>query len=128
MVSNNDRRCAGWRAVALVACVCALTVPFAWAQHASSPLRTAPDPLLSIDQNRSTVVERIVGEWGEALANSRAGVSPEQLRMLLAGLRADHLFAANMAGDLDGLRNVLAHAVTSTADVKANLLQAKSLG
>ena len=26
-----------------------------------------PNPLLSIDQNRSTVVERIVREWGEAL-------------------------------------------------------------
>ena len=35
----------------------------------------APSALLTIDQNRSTVVERIVGEWGDRLATSNAGIT-----------------------------------------------------
>lgn len=106
------------------ACAAALAASGAMGQA----LQTAPNALLTIDQNRNTVVERIVGEWGEVMAKSGAGLSPEQLRVLLMGLRADHLLAANLAGDLDGLRNVLANALTSTADVKASLLHAKALG
>src|SRR2546429_2575795 len=68
----------------------------------------APSPLLAIDQHRTTVVERIDSQWGEALAYSGAGVSRPQLREMLMGLRADHLLAASLAGSLTGLRDVLA--------------------
>lgn len=87
-----------------------------------------PNPLLAIDQNRSTVVDRVVAEWGHALATSGAGLSSEQLRSMLMGLRADHLLAASLAGNLEGLRNVLANALTSTAPVAASRIQPKALG
>ena len=67
-----------------------------------------PSALLSIDQNRNTVVERIVGEWGEAPAQSGAGITVEQLRAMLLGMRADHLLAASLAGKLEGLYNAMA--------------------
>ena len=47
---------------------------------------------------------------------------------MLAGMRADHLLAASLAGTLDGLRNALSIAITSEAAVKPSLLQAKALG
>src|SRR5688572_18041604 len=64
----------------------------------------APNPLLTIDQNRVTVVERIVATWGDALAASVAGRTRDQLQVLLFGLRSDHLLAASLAGSLEGLR------------------------
>ena len=42
--------------------------------------RATASPLLAIDQNRVTVVDRIVAQWGEALSRSDAGVGSEQLR------------------------------------------------
>src|SRR5262245_31143464 len=54
-----------------------------------------PNPLLSIDQNRTTVVDRVVAQWGDALATSDAGLSKEQLQSLLTGLRSDQLLAAS---------------------------------
>src|SRR5437870_1795695 len=75
----------------------------------------SPNALLTIDQNRSTVVERVVTQWGDALAGSGAGLTKEQLQALLTGLRSDQLLAASLAGSLDGLRNVIANALTTTA-------------
>jgi len=49
------------------------------AAAAESPI-VKPDPLLVIDQNRATVVNRVVATWGEPLAKSTAGVTPDQLR------------------------------------------------
>ena len=57
-----------------------------------------PNALLTIDRNRTTVVDRIVAEWGAALSRSTAGISSAQLHALLMGLRADHLLAASLAG------------------------------
>ena len=88
----------------------------------------APSPLLAIDQNRSTVVDRIVVEWGDALGASSAGLSTAQLQTLLSGLRADHLLAASLAGSLRGLRDVIATSLVSTADVASALAAAKTLG
>ena len=87
-----------------------------------------PNPLLAIDQNRGTLVDRIVTEWGPRLAQSSAALSPEQLRTILSGLRSDHLLAASLAGNLDGLRNVLSNALTSTADVKVARVHGAALG
>ena len=99
------------------------------AATASAPtFRIAPSPLLAVDQNRPTVVDRIVGDWGDALATSGAGLSQQQLRVILNGLRSDQLLAASLAGSLDGLRDVIANALLATAEVKSNLLHAKALG
>src|SRR5262245_25369647 len=81
--------------------------------------------LLAIDQNRTTVVDRIVGQWGQQLSRSDAGVDSSQLRALLMGLRADHLLAASLAGTLKGLRDVVANALVA-ADAKA-LMRTKAL-
>src|SRR5256885_12548641 len=94
-----------------------------WAQH------IAPSALLTIDQNRSTVIDRIVGEWGDRLAITNAGINSAQLRELLSGLRADHLLAASLAGNMEGLRNVVAGALVHTdAAVSPALMHTKSLG
>ena len=92
-------------------------------------LNLAPSPLLSIDQNRATVVERIVAQWGDPLANSGAGLTKPQLQTLLAGLRSDQLLAASLAGSLDGLRDVVAKALTATTTpIAPGLIHTKALG
>jgi hypothetical protein len=87
-----------------------------------------PSALLTIDQNRTTVVDRIVSDWGEAISNSGVGLTADQLREILAGLRADHLLAASLAGTPTGLRDVIANALTATAPAKPGLLHTKALG
>jgi hypothetical protein len=84
--------------------------------------------LLAVDQNRNTVVDRVVDEWGDALAAAHAGVGKEELRTLLAGLRADQLLAASLAGSLDGLRDVIANALTSARPVAEGFVRGKALG
>jgi hypothetical protein len=86
-----------------------------------------PNALLSIDQNRNTVVERVVREWGDALAASDAGITVEQLRATLNGMRADYLLAASVAGSLDGLRKVVASSLVGSAPAVAKV-NAKILG
>jgi hypothetical protein len=81
---------------------------------------------LSIDQNRSTVVDRIVAEWGGDLAQANAGVSVDQFRTTLLAMRADYLLAASIAGSLEGLRNVIASSLIGAAPVKP--LANKALG
>jgi hypothetical protein len=94
-----------------IACATAFGLSIAAAQ---TPVpRPLPDALLSIDQNRATVVDRIVTDWSEAFAKSNAGIDASQLRTLLQGMRADHLLAASLAGSLDGLRQVIANSLAS---------------
>jgi len=113
---------------------CAMFVPWvSTAQPAMSPEATASiatpaNPLLGIDQNRNTVVDRVVGDWGEALEATRAGLDKAHLRTLLEGLRADQLLAASLAGSLEGLRNVIANALTASIPVTPGLVRTKVLG
>src|SRR5438874_872513 len=96
---------------------------------AASAQHIVPSALLTLDQNRATVVERIVGEWGERLARSNAGVSTPQLREILSGLRSDHLLAASLAGSVEGLRDVVSAAlVRSDVAVATGLMHTKALG
>jgi Chaperone of endosialidase len=105
------------------------------AGHASAQ-RTAPSALLTIDENRATVVDRIVGDWGGRLERSNAGINRTQLRQILSGLRADHLLAASLAGTVEGLRDVVAAAVVradaavsrTDAAAPSRRLHAESLG
>jgi hypothetical protein len=106
-----------------VALLVSAIVGSASAQH------VIPSALLTIDQNRSTVVDRIVSEWGDPLAASNAGIKSGQLREILSGLRADHLLAASLAGSVEGLRNVVAGALVQTsAAVSPALMHTKALG
>lgn len=114
----------GWTCMVAVL---ALAGSIAEAQQVS-PLRVSPNALLVIDQNRATVVDRIVANWGDALAQSGAGLTPDQMREVLNGLRADHLLAASLAGTLTGLRDVMANALTTSAAVQPGRVQAKALG
>ena len=91
-------------------------------------LRYPASALLAIDQNRTTVVDRIVAQWGDPLERAAVGLSAAQLKSMLSVLRADHLLAASLAGTLNGLRDALANAATSTAAVKDGLVQSKALG
>jgi Chaperone of endosialidase len=89
----------------------------------------APSALLTIDQNRATVIERVVGEWGDRLASSNAAIPSAQLRQILSGLRSDHLLAASLAGSVEGLRDVVSAALVRTdAVVSRTLMHTKSLG
>src|SRR5438477_4386429 len=95
----------------------------------ASSQHVVPSALLTIDQNRATVVERIVGEWGDRLARTNAGIFPTQLRQILSGLRSDHLLAASLAGSVEGLRDVVSGALVRTdAAVPPTLMHTKSLG
>jgi Chaperone of endosialidase len=105
----------------------ALLLTFAnatWAQDRSS----SADALLAIDQNRGTVVERIVSQWGAPLEQSGAGLSSAQLRTMLQGLRADHLLAASLAGSLPGLRDVLANSLTNMSNATSTRVHIKAVG
>src|SRR5438552_8853949 len=94
-----------------------------------SAQRVIPSALMSIDQNRATVVERVVGEWSDRLAMSNAGVDAAQLRQILSGLRSDHLLAASLAGSVEGLRDVVSAAlVRSDVAVATGLMHTKALG
>ena len=104
-----------------------LWTPEGSAQEAATTLRTVPNALLSIDQNRTTVVDRIVGEWGDALTQSRSGITVAQLREMLLGMRADYLLAASVSGSLEGLRNVVASSLIGSAPESARGT-AKALG
>ena len=125
------------RGMLLASAVLVLQSPIAVAQTGadsralSAPvisLRPGASALLAIDQNRATVIDRIVAQWGEALAQSSAALSAQQLRSLLSGLRADHLLAASLAGNLEGLRNAISQAISSTAAVSPSLIHTKALG
>ena len=94
----------------------------------AAPPVVKPDPLLAIDQNRATVVNRVVETWAEPLARTTAGLTREQLGEMLAALRADHLMAASLAGSLEGLRDVLARSMAGTTPVTAGRVRGKALG
>ncbi|HEY4139286.1 MAG TPA: tail fiber domain-containing protein, partial [Casimicrobiaceae bacterium] len=65
---------------------------------------------------------------GDKLTIAGAGVNPVQLQEMLFAMRADQLLAASLAGSIEGLRDVVAHSLTSTAAVRPTLLPTKALG
>jgi hypothetical protein len=104
------------RRCARLLCLLPFVVASAVAHAAPAVTESPPDALLTIDQNRSTVVDRIVADWGDALARSNAGIDRAQLRQILERMRADHLLAASLAGSLEGLRKVVEGALGSSRD------------
>src|SRR5205814_9355373 len=102
----------------------AVAVDAVVAQVGLSPIRVEPSSLFVIDQHRTTVVERIVNEWGDRLAISGVEVTREQLREILFVMRADQLLAARLAGSVTGSRDVLAIALIAQPAPKASFLPA----
>jgi Chaperone of endosialidase len=101
--------------VALV-CVGGFVLPMSIAEASPS------NALLTIDQNRAAIVDRIVLDRGPALVQSGTGLTSDHLRSMLLQLRADQLLAASLAGTLDGLRDVLARALVGTDPINPALL------
>ncbi len=94
---------------------------------ATMPVPTSaapPGALLTIDQNRAAVVDRIVADRGFALTQSAAGLTSDELRSMLMQLRADQLLAASMAGTPDGVRDVIARSLVGSDPVNPALVQA----
>src|SRR4051794_2947236 len=91
--------------------------------------QTKADALLSIDEHRGTVIDRIMREAGDAVVRANAEFDAAQLRDMLNGLRADQLLAASLAGTGEGLRDVLAKAMLSAdGAVSRALVPTKALG
>ena len=99
---------------------------FASAPALAQPVDRAADALLAIDEQRASVVERIVAAWGPTLAKSTALVSVDDLRARLLSLRADRLFAASLAGTEAGVRE--ATGLATAAPLPAAAAQTKALG
>jgi hypothetical protein len=121
MFKLNDAWLATGRNLLIAGCLGMLASSNILAQESVAAMRVVPNALLSIDQNRNTVVERVVRDWGDALAASDAGISVEQLRATLNGMRADYLLAASVAGSLEGLRNVVASSLIGSAPASAKV-------
>ena len=109
----------GWQraqvALASAAMAIALVPSGALAQEAIGELRAVPSALLSIDQNRPVVIERIVEVFRPAFDPGQEAT----VRQALAGMRADHLLAASLAPSLDGLLAVMKSAETASTVVLA---------
>jgi hypothetical protein len=89
------------------------------AQEATGELRAVPSALLSIDQNRPVVIERIVEVFRPAFGPGQEAT----VREALAGMRADRLLAASLAPSLDGLL-----AVMKSAESASTIVLAKPVG
>jgi len=102
----------------------ALALGLALASATAGAKTVLPKSLLEVDQNRGAIVESVVEKWGAALEKSGAGIDKAALRTIVAGLRADRLMAASLAGSLEGLRDVIAVSLTSSAPVSSAVIPA----
>jgi hypothetical protein len=64
---------------------------------------TRPDALLSVDMNRSAVVERITAAWSNELLPAQR----DSFKSKLSSLRADGLLAASLSGSFDGVLEII---------------------
>jgi hypothetical protein len=62
-----------------------------------------PDALLTVDLNRSALVEKIFAAWAREIPSNQGSA----IKVKLSGLRADELLAASMASSFDGVLEVL---------------------
>ena len=117
MLKFNDAWLRTGHTLLLAAWVGMLVIPEAQAQEIAPGLRAVPSALLSIDQHRTTVVDRIIADWGDTLTKANAGITVDQLRSTLMTMRSDYLLAASVAGSLDGLRSVVASSFVGSTPV-----------
>ena len=116
-IGSAWRRCRA--ALGLAALAGALVPTGALAQESVGELRAAPSALLSIDQHRPVVIERIVEVFRPAFGPGQEAT----VREALAGMRADRLLAASLAPNLDGLL-----AVMKSAESPSTIVLAKPVG
>jgi hypothetical protein len=64
---------------------------------------TRPDALLSVDMNRSAVVEKITAAWNKELLPAQR----DSFKSKLSSLRADGLLAASLSGSFDGVLEII---------------------
>jgi len=64
------------------------------------------DPLLAIEASRSGIVNRLMSDHADALA--QAGVSPDTFRRALESLRADQLLAASLVNSFEDVTAIVA--------------------
>jgi hypothetical protein len=78
----------------------------------------AQHPLWAIDQQRASVVQRIVSEWTPDLSQLPAArrMSAEQLADALFGLRSDRLLAASLAGSFATIEALIAESQREQAE------------
>jgi hypothetical protein len=108
----------------IVKAVCvALAFP---AGIAVADVKVKPDTLLAVDSNRATVIDGVVATWGAELEKS-GGITRDNLKTMLEGLRADKLLAASLAGSLSGLHDVLSSALPAESKA-AEKVPTKALG
>jgi len=101
-----------------------LALGLALASATAGAKTVLPGSLLEVDQNRGAMVESIVEKWGPALEKSGAGIDKAALREMVRGLRADRLMAASLAGSVEGLRDVIAVSLISSAPVSSAAIPA----
>jgi hypothetical protein len=119
MFASNHLWCVARRSILLALASGMLASPAVRAEEVAAGVYAVPNALLSIDQNRRTVVDRIVADWSGELAKSAAGITADKLREMLFALRADQLLAASLAGSLDGLHAVLTQALSASPSAAA---------
>jgi hypothetical protein len=84
-------------------CVVALGFTILVPAYAVKPFVPKADALLSVDLNRTAVVEKIALAWEKEIPVAQH----MSFRAKLIGLRADQLLAANLSGSFDGVLEVL---------------------
>ena len=86
-------------------------------------------PLLVLEQNRASIVQRIVGEWAVELPSLPANrrISAEQLSEALWQLRSDRLLAASLAGSFTTIEALIADSHHDNA-VSLQRVATKALG
>jgi hypothetical protein len=85
-------------------CIAALSLGPMYSVQAGSHSPIKADPLIQIDLNRSSIVEKVIDSWKHELTVSQRA----SLKTQLLALRADHLFAASVSGSFDNVLEVLA--------------------
>ena len=91
------------RALAAALCLTLLGTAPASAQRVSAAQRAIPDSLLSVDVNRSAVIDRVLASWGTELPQAQTTSFAAQLN----ALRADELLAVSLAGSFEGVLKIM---------------------
>jgi endosialidase-like protein len=87
-------------------------------------------PLLVLEQNRASIVQRIVGEWAAELPGLPRDrrLSAEQLSEALWSLRSDRLLAASLAGSFTTIEALIADTRSENAVTSTHRVATKNLG
>ena len=91
------------RALAAALCLSLLGIASASAQRLSAAQRAIPDSLLSVDMNRSAVIERVTASWDSELPTAQTASFAAHLN----ALRADELLTVSLGGNFGGVLKIM---------------------